>query len=799
MRNNQPVTQHEINLGDDDLIFSKTDGKGQITQINHTFVNISGFSEAELLGKPHNIVRHPDMPVEAFADFWETLRIGRTWTGLVKNRCKNGDHYWVVANATPIIENGKVIAYTSVRHKPTRSQIDVAENAYRLFREAEAKGMRIYQGRVVRDNLSWRIKNMLLKFKIGTRLAGLISLGVLVAIILAVQGLQGLNASQQSLKTVYENRMQPLQNLAVMNELIGDSVNELKGMLDELAKSKTGSESNSDTLQTIDKNTAEIKDRWKTYMVSSLTEDEKRLAERFDDTYKKFEAAIMLPGLEALRTGRTGEAGKLVGLVEHSYLPVDEHLEALKNHLLTMTESEYKAGLSRYETAQTLTFGLLGGSMAILIWLGIAITRSITRPLAQALGVFDKISNGQLDSVIDVEGDDEVSLVLLGLKAMQTRLSSNVAEIRMIVEDAVSGDFSAKMCLDGKQGSDLQIAQLLNQLTETTEVALQDISRVAGALANGDLSQTIIKAYPGLFGETKDGINGTVEALSKIVSEVTSSAGELLNASEQISATSQSLAQSASEQAASVDETSASIEEMAASVNQNAENARITEGMASQASREAIEGGEAVKHTVSAMKLIASKIGIIDDIAYQTNMLALNAAIEAARAGDHGKGFAVVAAEVRKLAERSQIAAQEIGELAESSVMTAESAGKLLDAIVPSIARTSDLVQEIAAASQEQSTGAGQINTAMNQMSQLTQQNASASEELAATAEEMTGQSEQLQLLMSFFRMTGEQSPNERAAYSNRRQTTKKTLYTKKPKFHENSEPEFDLNHFERF
>ncbi|MCC7415899.1 MAG: hypothetical protein IT176_02075, partial [Acidobacteria bacterium] len=159
--------------------------------------------------------------------------------------------------------------------------------------------------------------------------------------------------------------------------------------------------------------------------------------------------------------------------------------------------------------------------------------------------------------------------------------------------------------------------------------------------------------------------------------------------------------------------------------------------------------------TVEAMKQIATRIGIIDDIAYQTNMLALNAAIEAARAGEHGKGFAVVAAEVRKLAERSQVAAQEIGELASGSVKTAERAGTLIDEIVPGIGKTSDLVQEIAAASQEQSAGASQVNTAMSQMSQITQQNASASEELAATAEQMTGQAEQLIELMGFFGKTG--------------------------------------------
>ncbi|WAF83409.1 methyl-accepting chemotaxis protein [Metapseudomonas otitidis] len=289
---------------------------------------------------------------------------------------------------------------------------------------------------------------------------------------------------------------------------------------------------------------------------------------------------------------------------------------------------------------------------------------------------------------------------------------------------------------------------LLRQLGGEPAYAADVVSRIAA----GDLTVNV---------ETKGGdtssmlaaIKGMAEKLGQIIGEVRSNADSLSSASEEISATAQSMSQGASEQAASVEETSASMEQMSASIAQNTENAKVTDGMAGKAAREANEGGQAVRDTVSAMKTIAEKISIVDDIAYQTNLLALNAAIEAARAGEHGKGFAVVAAEVRKLAERSQVAAQEISEVAKSSVSLAERAGTLLDQMVPSIAKTSDLVQEIAAASEEQTTGVSQINTAMSQLSEITQQSASSAEELAATAEEMSGQAEQLQQLMDFFKV----------------------------------------------
>jgi methyl-accepting chemotaxis protein len=288
---------------------------------------------------------------------------------------------------------------------------------------------------------------------------------------------------------------------------------------------------------------------------------------------------------------------------------------------------------------------------------------------------------------------------------------------------------------------------------------------VLQSVAAGDLSVSVVIARNDdssmLFA-----VRNMIEKLKQVITEVTAATDALTSAAGEVSSTSQTLSQAASEQASGVEETSASLEQMTASIAQNTENAKITDSMATKAASDAAEGGEAVKATVTAMKQIAQKIGIIDDIAYQTNLLALNAAIEAARAGEHGKGFAVVAAEVRKLAERSQVAAQEIGTVATGSVELAEKAGALLTEMVPSIKKTSDLVQEISAASQEQSSGVGQINGAVAQLSQTTQRNASASEELASTSEEMSGQAEQLQQAMSFFKIahTGSRQPAHKTA-----------------------------------
>jgi methyl-accepting chemotaxis protein len=292
---------------------------------------------------------------------------------------------------------------------------------------------------------------------------------------------------------------------------------------------------------------------------------------------------------------------------------------------------------------------------------------------------------------------------------------------------------------------------LLRSLGGEPDYAAEMVSR----LAKGDLTLEI--ATDGRNPSSLLGALAQMTArLRNTIGSVKAAAIDLASASMEVSATAQAMAQAASQQAASVEETSASIEQMTASILQCSENARATNGVASKAARETDEGGTAVRKTLDAMKSIAERIGIVDEIAYQTNLLALNAAIEAARAGTHGKGFAVVATEVRKLAERSQVAAQEISETARSSVEVATRAGSLLNDIVPAIGKTSDLVEEIAAATKEQSTGVAQVNQAMGQISKATQLNAASSEELAATSEQMKAQAESLRTLMDFFRIDEE-------------------------------------------
>ena len=434
------------------------------------------------------------------------------------------------------------------------------------------------------------------------------------------------------------------------------------------------------------------------------------------------EAQLLQRGAATMSATDYFKAG--TAAVDAQYNAIEETASALDTLLAERIEAT--------QLQLVVLLGTLAAIGALAVMLGIAITRSVTRPLGLAVDSANAVAAGDLSHVIDDSGSDEAAQLLKCLKAMQGNLqlrraedaqriagteaaakaAAQVAEeIGVAVDAATRGDFTLRIPLDGKERFHAELCEKFNELIDT--------------------------------------VSGTI-------AEVRNAANELTSASGQVSETSNSLSTAASEQAASVDQTSASLHEISLSVKQNSDSASLTDGIAMEASREAEAGGQAVAQTVDAMKSIATKISVIFDIAYQTNLLALNAAVEAARAGEHGRGFAVVAAEVRTLAERSQVAAQEIGTLAGSSVELAERAGKLLSAMVPSIKKTSGLVQEIAAASGEQSEGVTLISDAMSQLNSSTQQTAAASEELSATAQQLSTQAGQLQTLMAYFRLASD-------------------------------------------
>jgi methyl-accepting chemotaxis protein len=416
------------------------------------------------------------------------------------------------------------------------------------------------------------------------------------------------------------------------------------------------------------------------------------------ETFREFHATGLRMTEVYLKDGT--EAGNLImSELDADSITVTQRVAVLQQR----QEGEIQEGKSDILTATQVlksrqkTVG--GAALLLVITIGVLLFRSIVRPLETAVEVARDLTVGRLDMQIDDSRKDQLGTLLTAMKEM---VESN----RTIADMA----------------RELSRGNLDRKIRERSE---DDV-----------MSRSLAEM---------------LKRLIEVVEGVQNSSAQVISGSQALSSTSQEMSQGATEQAAAAEEASAAVEQMSANIRQTANNAEQTEKIAIQTASDAQEGGLAVSETLVAMKEIAEKIMIVEEIARQTNLLALNAAIEAARAGEHGKGFAVVASEVRKLAERSQSAAGGISKLSISSVEVAEKAGSLLETIVPNIRKTAELVQDICASSKEQNTGAGQINRAIQQLDQVIQQNTSASEEMASTAEELSSQVEQLDQMLAFF------------------------------------------------
>ncbi|MBI3444784.1 MAG: Tar ligand binding domain-containing protein [Magnetospirillum sp.] len=585
MRDNGPVTNREVELNDGDMLVSRTDPGGRITFVNKAFIDISGFTEQELLGSPHNLVRHPHMPKEAFADLWAAIKAGRPWEGFVKNRCKNGDHYWVRDNVTPYMENGQIAGFISIRAKPTRSQVAEAERAYEMFRTGKAQGLAIQDGRVIKVSLAGKLANI--KNSIAGRLGGVLGVLGLLLLVVGWLGVSGTRSVGEDLREVYQENTQPAIDLAEIADLFQENYRQIATIEVQLLVNQNWVPIN-DRLAGIEANSATISRKWDHYAAGNHPAEELRLIERFVAARAAFRDQGLKPAEELARKGDSVALAKLLG---ESMRPTFNAAHGAIKDLIAYQSKDAAATYARAEqhisSLTTVVAGALAFALGLGLVLGIWILNGIRTPLKAMEGHFDAIAAGNQAHDIPVADIREFGQLHSLLRALKAKLGYSAME---------------KEELD-RQAEEKRRAEL-NRVAQSLE------DRVAGVVDLIDVSS--------------GSLLGNAQTLSSNAQQTMMQAGNVMSMTGQVTANVQSV--------------SAATQELSSSVTEISRQVSHAATISVEAVRQANDTDRMVRGLADAAQKIGDVVNLINDIAAQTNLLALNATIEAARAGDAGEG-----------------------------------------------------------------------------------------------------------------------------------------------------------------